>query len=216
MMTSSRYHSPVHPIPTDTKNHSQRRSTSTSSINTRKAANANPSEKRRRRRLNENERRKRNTPKRLMQSSWRRLKARETMERRKDSSGALRTLGVWSTRTTAPKRLRVLHRGWVDPPCVLAPLLKPQSRCLHPLRPKGQRANAPWIPSWRKSNGRQDVFGPPSTALTSNREQAEREAKYSRHGTSTSAVILTGCLTAIPAHVGRSVTALAGKCLPST
>ena len=118
------YHPLVHPIRTDTKNHSQRRSMSTSSANTPKATYANPNEKRRKKRPNENERRKRNTPRRPMLNSWRRSKARETMEGRRDSSGALKTLGARNTHTTAPKRLRVVHQGLVYSPSMSVPILK--------------------------------------------------------------------------------------------
>lgn len=120
------------------------------------------------------------------------------------------TQGARNTHTTAPRRLRAVHQGLVHSPCVSVPILKPWTRCLHPLRPSGRKANAPWIPSWRKSNGKYDIPSSLSRILTSNREQAEREAKYSRHGTSTWHIILNVCLTAITAHVGRSVTALAG------
>jgi len=153
-MTTYTSHLRVHSIQTDTGNYSKRRSTSINSANTPKALNENPSERRRRRRPNENERRKRNTLRKLMRSSWRHLKALGTMGERKDSSGALRTQRVESMHTVVPKWLRVPSRGLVHSLCVSVPILKPRSRCLHPLRPNGQRGNAPWIPSWKKSSGK--------------------------------------------------------------
>jgi hypothetical protein len=137
----------IRPRTPDTGNYSQRRSMNTSLANTHKAPNANLSEKRRRKRLNGNERRKRNTRRKLMRSSWRPLKVRETMDGRRDSSGAPRNLGVGSMHTTVPKGLRVVHQGSVDLSCVPVAILKPHHRCLRPLRPNGQRANAPWTPS---------------------------------------------------------------------
>lgn len=49
--------------------------------------------------------------------------------------------------------------------------------------------------------------------LMSNSDQAEREAKYSRHGTFTPLTAPDECLIIVAAHGGRSVTALAGECL---
>jgi len=131
----------------DTENHSQRRLTSISSTNTHKALNANLSGKRSRRRPNENDGRKRNMPRKPMRSSWRRSRALETMEGRRDSSGALRTLAVWSMHTTVPKCLRAPQQGSVDSLHVPVSILKPQIRCLHPRPLNDQRANVPWIPS---------------------------------------------------------------------
>lgn len=47
--------------------------------------------------------------------------------------------------------------------------------------------------------------------LMSYSDQAEREAKYSRHGTYTSLTTLDECLIIVQVHGGRSVTALAGE-----
>lgn len=76
-------------------------------------------------------------------------------------------------------------------------------------RPKGKRAMDSFLEEIKRQVSYLQFTAHP--VLISNSDQAEREAKYSRHGAYTSLTMSDECLIVVAAHGGRSVTALAGE-----